>query len=642
MKKIAIYILIMVGAINWLSAQIQLSTKSKKAANYYYQADNYLMLRQYPQAIEVLLLAIKKDEKFIEAIYRLGYAYKLIKDIPNAEKYLSKAVEMKPDDLKMAGLYFHMGDTYFRKNQYTLAIKYLEKFLSYDPGGQTPEKARQILKNCRFAEEKMKLQLKFNPELLSENINQFPLQYFPVLTADQNTIIYTRRYGSTPQYDEDIVFSVRGEDGVWSLPMSISDNINTRYNEGTCTISADGRIMIFTSCFGRRVIGSCDLFISFLEGQNWSDPVNLGPNVNSKAWESQPSLSADGRTLYFVSDRGNGMGKRDIWVSNLNDEDQWDKPVNLGPKINSGQDEVSPFIHANGQTLYFASAGRLGFGGFDLYYSELSENGWKIPENLGYPINNSDDQVSLFITADGKKGYYSDEKIKDQFRVTSKLYVFDIPEEIQVSHKSNFVKGKVFDAKTRKPIQASIELFTLENNKLLSKVKSDSFTGDYVMVLTEGSEYALYVAKPNYLFESLSFNYVGEINHDPINIDIYLNPIEDGISTRLNNIFFDIDKYDIKEKSTTELNRIITFLKQNPTIGIIIEGHTDNSGESGYNLDLSEKRAKAVHGYLISKGAESERLSFKGYGQEKPVAPNDSEADRKLNRRIEFRIVKRL
>jgi len=640
MKNIFLYILILTCVNTWLPAQIQLSTKSKKAANYYYQADNYLMLRQYPQAIEVLQLAIKKDEKFIEAIYRLGYAYKLLRDIPNADRYLSLAVEMNPDDLKMAGLYFHMGDLYYRKNQYTLAIKYLEQFLSYAPRGQTPEKARQILKNCRFAEEKVKLQMKFNPEPLSEIVNQFPLQYFPVLTADQNTIIYTRRYGSTPQYDEDIVFSERDENGIWSPPMSISENINTRYNEGTCTISADGRIMIFTSCFGRRVIGSCDLFLSIREGGDWSQPVNLGPNVNSKAWESQPSLSADGRTLYFVSDRGNGMGKRDIWVSTLDDEDEWSKPVNLGPKINSGQDEVSPFIHANGQTLYFASEGRLGFGGFDLYFTELLENGWKTPENLGYPINNSDDQVSLFITADGKKGYYSDEKIQDEFRVTSKLHVFDIPEEIQVSHRSNFVKGKVFDAKTRKPIQASIELFTLENNKLLSKVKSDSFTGDYVMVLTEGSEYALYVAKPNYLFESLSFNYAGEVNHDPINIDIYLNPIETGISTRLNNIFFDLDKYEIKKKSTTELNRIIAFLEQNPTIGIIIEGHTDNSGESGYNLDLSEKRAKAVYDYLVSNGGESERLSFKGYGQEKPIAANDSENNRQLNRRIEFRIVK--
>jgi outer membrane protein OmpA-like peptidoglycan-associated protein len=183
-------------------------------------------------------------------------------------------------------------------------------------------------------------------------------------------------------------------------------------------------------------------------------------------------------------------------------------------------------------------------------------------------------------------------------------------------------------------------LFTLENNKLLSKVKSDSFTGDYVMVLTEGSEYALYVAKLNYLFESLSFNYAGEVNPDPINIDIYLNPIETGISTRLNNIFFDLDKYEIKKKSTTELNRINTFLEQNPTIGIIIEGHTDNSGESGYNLDLSEKRAKAVYDYLVGNGGESERLSFKGYGQEKPIAANDSETNRQLNRRIEFRIVR--
>lgn len=616
----------------------QLSTKSKKAEKLYYQAQSNITLRAYDLAIPLLKEAVEKDENFLEAQYMLGVSYKMMFRNDLAKLPLEIANQLNKEN-KVPGANFHLGEIYFKEERYQETSELMERFLSSDPKGYNKDVAEEILANCKYAIEGIKKKISFNPAPLPESINRFQLQYFPALTVDQKTLFYTRRLGINPNDDEDIVVSFKNSSGVWNAPFSISDNINTRYNEGTCTISADGRMLIFTSCFGRKGVGSCDLFMSVREGNDWSEPINLGMPVNSKAWESQPSLSADGRTLYFVSDRGGGYGKRDIWMSTLNDNNEWTTPVNLGPRINSAKDDISPFIHANGQTLYFASQGQLGFGGYDIYFTELTEDGWSQPENIGYPINTSDDQVSLFITADGSKGYYSHEEIINGHRLEGKLYEFDIPPEIRVTHRSNYVTGRVFDASTKKEIKAEIELFDLANQARISKVESDRMTGQYFIVLTEGSEYALYVNKVGYLFQSLSFNYLEEVNLDPINIDIHLEPITEGIKTTLNNIFFEFDKYELKEKSITELNEINRFLSNNPTLKIEISGHTDNKGSDIYNNELSLKRAKAVYDYLLESGIERVRMSYKGYGANEPIVSNETEEGQALNRRIEFKVI---
>ena len=434
-----------------------------------------------------------------------------------------------------------------------------------------------------------------------------------------------------------MVISSKNTDGSWSDPESISDNINTKFNEGTCTISANGRTIIFTSCSGRSSMGSCDLYISYKLGDQWTDPENMGININSRNWESQPSLSADGRILYFVSDRSGGYGKRDIWKSQWVDG-QWTKAANLGPTINTAEEEVSPFIHVNGQTLYFSSKGFPGMGGYDIFFSEWQSNKWTVPNNLGYPINTSDDQVSLFITANGKNGYYSYE-LKGPNTYKSLLYFFQVPEAIRVKNKSNYIAGKVLNVATKKPLQAQVELFDINADSLRATVTSDSLTGDYLQILTDGSEYALYVSKPGYLFESLRFDYQVSQDREPILIDIYLQPIKSGIASTMNNIFFEVDKYEIKQKSRTELNKTVMFLQTNPSVRIEIAGHTDNSGNDSHNRQLSLNRAKAVHQFLIDQGINTKRLTYKGYGSTLPVAPNDSGKNRQLNRRIEFKIL---
>jgi outer membrane protein OmpA-like peptidoglycan-associated protein len=341
--------------------------------------------------------------------------------------------------------------------------------------------------------------------------------------------------------------------------------------------------------------------------------------------------------LYFVSDRSGGFGKRDIWMSQWIDG-TWTKATNLGPTINTAEEEVSPFIHVNGQTLYFSSKGFTGMGGYDIFFSELNKDKWSAPKNLGYPINTADDQVSLFITADGETGYYSyEQRGTNMYR--SLLYEFQVPEAIKIKNKSNYIVGKVLDVETRDPLQAQVELFDINADSLRSTVTSDSLTGDYMQILTEGSEYALYVTKPGYLFESLRFDYQESHQREPLNIDILLKPLKKGTASTMNNIFFDVDKYDLKEKSRTELNKTVMLMESNPDLKMEISGHTDNSGSDEHNRELSLNRARAVYQYLVDQGIDPDRLKFTGYGSSVPVAPNDSEENRQLNRRIEFRVL---
>jgi outer membrane protein OmpA-like peptidoglycan-associated protein len=297
---------------------------------------------------------------------------------------------------------------------------------------------------------------------------------------------------------------------------------------------------------------------------------------------------------------------------------------------------LSPFIHANGRTLFFASRGRVGFGGYDIYLSEKVDNQWTEPKNFGAPVNNYEDQFSLFITADGTKGYYSHET--DLNDNTGRIYEITIPEELQIEHRSNYVKGVVTDAENKKPVKAQVELMDLKKNELISVVDSDSLNGKYLMVLTKGSDYGLFVSATGYLYKSLNFNYQELKQVDPIVVDIQLQRAKTGASMVLNNIFFDYGKFDLKQESIAELEKVGKFLADNPNIKIEISGHTDNVGTEEANQVLSEKRAGSVTDYLVSKGIVKTRIKSIGYGSRNPIVENDSESNRQINRRIEFSI----
>ncbi len=626
------------------------STVSEKARKLYEESTLLLTARKYDQAISNLQKALEKDPEFAEAHYRLGRTYEVLRQLKESVYHFEKSIQLKPGNATFLDAYLTVGQAYLRNGEYDKAKNYFEKFVALKPLKLAQlESAKKGIATCEFSLKSMKEPLAYHSTPLSKAVNAFTLQYFPVLTVDQQTLIFTGRNLTGHNNDENIYVSYLRNEG-WTPPTSISDKINTAENEGTCTISADGRTLVFTSCQGRQSFGSCDLFVSYRIGDEWVEPINMGPKINSYSWESQPSLSADGRTLFFVSDRRGGYGRRDIWMTLLGNDGQWGTPTNLGNTINTPDDDLSPFIHANGQTLFFSSQGHLGLGGFDLFFTENRKGAWTSPENLGYPINTYEDQVSLFVTADGKKGYYSLESVDGERRTSAVLHEFEMPEPLsQKYNSSDYLKGTVYDARTKQPLSATIEVFNIVTNQLESTVQSDRKSGDYVSVLTEGAEYALYVNKDGYLFKSLSFDFshkketgrptAGDRSPESMKLDIYLEPIQTGATEILKNIFFQTAQYALELKSQTELDKIVSFLNRNPKLSLEISGHTDDVGKDQDNQILSLKRAQALFDYLIKSGVPKQRISYQGYGESRPFAPNDTEANRQLNRRIELKVL---
>ncbi len=620
-------------------SQPVLSTRNKKAIELYTEADNFRVRGQYREALSLLQQAIDKDKNFSEAYFRQALIYKTLRDYPKSTDLYMKGLQLTAEEKRQKAYFFELGENYLLQGEYEKAQQFLDRYLDAEIlNKQKIEQANLWKRNAQYAQKNIRIASQFRPRELSDTVNAFAMQYFPVLTADEEELIFTRRTGGGQDDDEDLVVCKKDSQGKWSRPEPISTNINTSLNEGTCTISADGRQLIFTSCIGRRGYGSCDLFESRKIGGEWTKPVNLGPEINSAAWESQPSLSADGRMLFFVSDRRGGIGNKDIYMSYKLSDDRWTKAENLGEKINTPYEEISPFIHVNGRTLFFASNGKPGFGGYDIYRSERETGQWTTPVNFGFPVNNHEDQFSLFITADGEHGFYSHE---DNHKInSSKIFEINVPEELQLRYKSNYVKGFVRDKKSNKPLKAKVELMNINKNELESYVTSDSITGEYLIVLTQGADYGLFVNRQGYLFQSLNFNYEVENNLVPVTLDVLLEPVETGASVVLNNLFFDLNKYELQEKSITELDKVIRFLNENPKVRVEISGHTDNAGSPAYNLTLSQKRSQSVANHLFSHGIDPKRLIQKGYGAERPLKPNDTEENRQTNRRIEFRIIR--
>jgi outer membrane protein OmpA-like peptidoglycan-associated protein len=628
LKLVCLFLLLMGG----FAIQAQpLSTKNKKAIELYTESDNYRVRREYDKAIALLKEAIEKDKKFEEAYFRLAQIYKAQENPDMAIQYYELGLAVAPTSVRSKAYLYELSQVALRSGSYAKTVSYATRFLEQeksDPKRMTQVTLWKLQAEYSITHEKEILDYKIN--LLSDTVNVFPMQYFPVVTADQSQLIFTARFGGARNENEDLVVSMKTANGSWSRPVSLSENINTIRREGACTISADGRHLIFTVC-GER---GCDLFESRKTGNVWAVPKSLGPAINTSSWDAQPSLSADGHELYFVSDRPGGRGGYDIWYSQwLNNG--WTKAVNLGSSINTPFDEISPYIHVNNKTLYLVSNGYPGFGGYDIYMSEKKENAWAAPVNLGKPLNDHQDQYSFIVTNDGSVAYYSREESKNR----SRLYKIKLPQDVVTRYKGNVVKGKVVDVKTNNPLKARIELFNLQQNESISVVESDSVTGNYLMVLPGGAEYALYVSKAAYLFQSLHFNYLQTDEVQPVIKDVSLTPIEKNASVILNNLFFDIDQYELKQSSMTELNEVIKFLQLNPSIKIEISGHTDNSGAELYNQQLSLKRAASVAGYLKNQGIDPGRLTQKGYGAQRPLKPNDSDENRQFNRRIEFRIL---
>jgi outer membrane protein OmpA-like peptidoglycan-associated protein len=607
------------------------TTTDKEAIKYFSRAQESLDENMYDVAIDDLQKAIAADAKFVEAHDVLGDIYRLQKKYKAAITEYRTVITLMPEFSR--GLYLYLGDMEITDAEYAEAEQHLQKYLAYpNLVASNMLNAKRLLNNCEFSMEAIKHPVPFTPINLGPEINTADDEYLPVATADESTLIFTRRANN----HEDFYTSVK-VDGKWQTATYLSDQINTpNYNEGAQSISQDGKYLFFTGCNRPDGLGRCDIYIAQKKGNDWGRPYDLNPPLNSPAWETQPSISADGRTLYFVSDRKGGYGGSDIWRSTVTDKG-WSEPENLGPNINTPYNEMSPFIHADDSTLYFCSNGWPGMGGEDIYVSHMGKDGkFGKPINLGYPINSSGDENGLSVTASGEYAYFSSNNLNGYGGFD--IYTFKMPENIR-PHMVTYVKGTVNDANTKKPLEAAVEIIDLEKNEPVYQDYSGADDGDFLATLTAGKNYGLNISKNGYLFYSANFSLIGRQATEPFVITVLLLPIEVGNKVILNNIFFDTNKFDIKPDSKAELQKLVDFLTLNPTVRIEISGHTDDIGSDLTNQTLSENRAKSVYNYLVAGTISPTRLIYKGYGKTQPIAPNTSDENRGKNRRTEFKII---
>ncbi|SMO47993.1 OmpA family protein [Solitalea koreensis] len=613
--------------------QVKLSSQSKKAIEYYNKSDEYLSVKNYKEGSAILEKAVKEDPNFIDAFQRLGDIYRITKDTANAKKNYQRVILLNPDFQKQD--YFFLGDIEISNGNYISARQYLEKFMSYEDKAQKyiPD-AKRLLADCKFADTALKTPVAFNPKNLGDKINTSADEYFPTITADGATLIFTRRTVN----NEDFYFS-NLVDGKWSLTTPLKGNINTpNCNEGACNVYADGQLLLFTICNSPNGLGRCDIYFAKLEGSKWSKPFNLGPPINTTNWESQACLAPNGRTLYFVSERKGGLGKNDIWKAELQDDGSWTAPENLGPNINTPFNDESPFLHADDQTLYFSSEGWPGMGAHDIFISRKDNAGnWGKPQNIGYPINTFREEISLVTDGSGNKGYFSSNTLSGHGGYD--LYNFDLPESIKPA-KLTFVKGIVFDKNDKLKLDARVEVINLKTGTSIYKSLSNAETGNFFASLPLGNEYVLNVSKKGYLFYSDHFTIPGNDTSRVFTIEAPLSPIAVGEKVVLKNIFFETNSFQLNPSSKIELNKLIDFMKSNPTVNIEISGHTDNIGGIQPNQLLSENRAKTVYGYIIKAFPYPNRLSYKGYGETQPIDNNGTEKGRANNRRTEFKVTK--
>ena len=529
-----------------------LSFSQKKDYKNYDKAIEYFNKEDFVKAKQLISKCIDSNKNWEKPYQLLGKIYEDEGNIELAvENYYKGFDQNNPLDQlwwkKIADLYFENGiykDALYHYNQFVVFNTKEKKIY---------KQANKHIKDCEFALIALKDTIEYNPKNMGENINSEMEEYLPFISANGKKFIVTRRIKGEIRNQEDFFLSEKDEDGNWKKVREMS-NINTPFNEGAITISADGRFIVFTACDRDDSKGSCDLYISLFKNGKFT---NMGSIINSENWESQGCFSPDGKYLYFISNRPGGFGDMDIWISELT-ENGFSQPFNAGSRINTEYNEMSPFLHADNLTLYFASNGHIGMGDYDIFVSRRSnsQQKWGIPENIGYPINTHLIENSLIVANDGKTAYFASDQ--SGFGMED-IFFFELPEKRRANKLSDL----------------ELEIITQK---------------------------------------------VGE-------------------EVILRNVHFAHNSFKLDENSFIELNELTIYLQKTPVTKIIIEGHTDNLGEKENNLILSQRRAKAVYDYLLTQNIQIERLSFKGFGENKPIADNKTSQGKARNRRTSFKII---
>jgi len=626
-----------------LNAQENFTIKNKRAIAKFETAKRYYILRDYQNSAVELMDAVAIEPEFIEAWLLLGQVQTDAGKLEESVAAYNRAVEIDP--LFFPNVLFFLAENERALGEYYNAKVHYELFLAL--GNTKPEMREAALKShasCDLAIIARENPVPFEPENLGENINTQYDEYWPSLSADEQMLVFTILlpidYNNPAFYgnrQEDLYFS-EFTGGQWQHAKNVGPPLNTPDNEGAQSISGNGLLMVFTGCMRDDGHGLCDLYYSENRNGVWTIPRNIGAPVNSKYSEKQPALSSDGRILYFSSDRPGGLGKYDLWKSERNKNGKWNEPVNMGDSINSAGFDQSPFIHPDNKTMYFSSTGWPGMGGYDIYLSrKVSDTAWSKPVNLGFPINTHHNEQGLIVNSRANLAYFSSNRLEGKGQ---DIFSFELYEEARPNRVS-YMKGKVYDSETGKVLGAQFDLIDLETAKTVISSSSDAGTGEFLVVIPVDADYALNVSRPSYLFHSENFSFDKVYGSDrPFYMDIALKPIKAGERITLRNVFYKTDSFALDPYSRVELDKVVGLLETNPTLTIEIGGHTDNTGTAAYNSELSGRRAEEVTKYLTAKGIASGRISAKGYGMDVPVATNDTEEGKALNRRTELMILK--
>ena len=657
---------------------------SQNLKDYLDKGDRLLSRKDYESALELYLGAYQHFPDDAGVNFRVGLTYLYLPHKSKALPYLTKAYRDKPDVDE--DINYHLGLAYQFNYKFREALEQFELFRRKNR--KLAEIAERKIYECKISDSLTRRPLNVLLENLGSLINTRNHEYAPIVSKDGSTLIFTSNRPTDgndnrgPQDSFEDIYICKRNGMNWGTPQLISPKINIKYNDAAASLSPDGKTI-----FLYYEQGGGDIYTSTLEGSEWTKPQPLNKNINTPFWETSACLSPDGQKLYFTSSRPGGFGQLDIYVSEKDSKGEWGKAVNLGRTINTEGNEDSPFIHADGMTMYFSSDGHPTMGSNDIFKTKLVNGEWLKPLNLGYPINSIEYDGFFSISADEKNGIYStiredgygdadvygitfleSPEVLDAVVLAStkpdiilpasepvaieepKEPVVEEPEEkdyvdpVVQLHKDlkivTVLKGKVIDATSAEPLGATITLVDNKSNNVMTRIKSDPATGEFELSIPHGGNYGVATERFGYLFNSINFNVPQFAEYQEIDTHIIMVRAEKGSKAVLKNIFFDTGQSDLKQESISELENILELLESNPNLKVQINGHTDNTGDASSNKVLSLKRATSVVNYLVDKGVSSERLSAVGYGEERPLVSNDDErSGREINRRTEIEIL---
>jgi outer membrane protein OmpA-like peptidoglycan-associated protein len=646
-------------------SELKQAIRNLETGDSYYLAADYLKYL----AVDYYLKANAFNPNNSLLNFRLGHSYLNSPNKYKALAYLQKAYALNPTvDNEIT---FYLGEAFHLNHEFDKAIEFYNLYKT------VPEKKPGLDPDKRITECNEGKYLVANPvRVLIENlgpvVNSRYREYAAVITADESVMLFTsRRPNTTGQsiaddgmYFEDILSTTK-QNNVWTPPVNLPNPVNTKLHDATIALSADGqKLFIYTDD------NEGDILLSTLKGEEWTKPESAGGSaINTRYSEIHACFSYDEKSIYFVSNKPeDNYGGFDIYVTRLGEDGKWSKAENLGPTINTIYDEEGVYLHPDGKTMYFSSKGHRTMGSYDIFTSVLEDGKWSEPENIGYPINSADKDAFFVVSASGKHGYYSSARMdaigetdiylitllgpeketvmntEDQYLLSSNITEREAVIEPKMDRKfaSNvtILKGVVTDASTKEPLNAVIVITDNEKNEVVSTFQSNSATGKYLVALPSGKNYGIAVTMEGYLFYSENVDLPKSKAYQEIEKDIELSRLEVGKKIVLKNIFYDFDKSTLRPQSIAELERLTKLLEVNPRMRIEISSHTDNVGSAAYNEKLSANRALSVVNYLVDKkGIKKDRLEYKGYGFTQPIAPNDSDQGRQLNRRTEFKIL---